>query len=196
MLSSVLRDLAVTYVDTIHSGAIPHLESTVLALAQVENSAVVEEALAWCRAVLRPQSALPTEALLELLALHAEAKCEALRVFMAHTFCDKVHLKVFQCHLKVLCGAAGVWVASWVGVGVQLHQLQPTVSLQDPLDMELSVSPISRSPGTGARLRCRSCPGTWMPTSTAAHMQCPAATWMSAGRSWGSTGRYQARGSW
>ncbi|XP_019396735.1 PREDICTED: guanylate-binding protein 1-like isoform X2 [Crocodylus porosus] len=84
----MLGDLVVTYVDAIRSGVVPCLESAVLALAQVENSAAVEAAMARYSAALGPELALPTETLLELLALHAQAEREALRTFMARAFKD------------------------------------------------------------------------------------------------------------
>uniref|UniRef100_A0A7M4F069 Guanylate-binding protein 1-like n=1 Tax=Crocodylus porosus TaxID=8502 RepID=A0A7M4F069_CROPO len=87
-LKPVLGDLVVTYVDAIRSGVVPCLESAVLALAQVENSAAVEAAMARYSAALGPELALPTETLLELLALHAQAEREALRTFMARAFKD------------------------------------------------------------------------------------------------------------
>ncbi|XP_019353188.2 guanylate-binding protein 1 isoform X2 [Alligator mississippiensis] len=84
----LLGDLVVTYVDAVRSGAVPCLESAVLVLAQVENSAAVEAAMACYSAALGPELALPTETLPELLALHAQAEREALRVFMARAFKD------------------------------------------------------------------------------------------------------------
>ncbi|XP_014382500.1 guanylate-binding protein 1-like isoform X1 [Alligator sinensis] len=94
----LLGDLVVTYVDAICSGAVPCLENAVLALAQVENSVAVEEAMARYRTALGPWSVLPTETLSELLALHAQAEHDALEVFMARAFKDEDHL--FQRSLK------------------------------------------------------------------------------------------------
>ncbi|XP_019396744.1 PREDICTED: guanylate-binding protein 1-like isoform X8 [Crocodylus porosus] len=94
----LLGDLVVTYVDAIRSGVVPCLENAVLALAQVENSAAVEEAMARYQTVRVPWSVLPTETLQELLALHAQAEHDALEVFMARAFKDEDHL--FQRSLK------------------------------------------------------------------------------------------------
>ncbi|CAM4625485.1 unnamed protein product, partial [Lepidochelys kempii] len=78
-----LGTLAVTYVDAIRSGAVPCMESTVLALAQMENSAAVGEAVAVYEEQLARRAALPTESVQELLELHAQCEREALRAFMA-----------------------------------------------------------------------------------------------------------------
>ncbi|XP_044846751.1 guanylate-binding protein 1-like [Mauremys mutica] len=85
---AMLGNLAVTYVDAIRSGAVPCMESAVLALAQIENSAAVGEAVAAYEEQLgRP--ALPTESVQELLELHAQCEQEALRAFMARAFKDE-----------------------------------------------------------------------------------------------------------
>ncbi|KAG6921606.1 guanylate-binding protein 2-like [Chelydra serpentina] len=86
---TLLGNLAVTYVDAIRSGAVPCLESAVLALAQMENSAAVGEAVAAYEEQLGRRAALPTESLPELLALHAQCEREALRAFMARAFKDE-----------------------------------------------------------------------------------------------------------
>ncbi|XP_075772166.1 uncharacterized protein LOC102450090 [Pelodiscus sinensis] len=85
---TLLGTLAVTYVDAIRSGAVPCLESAVLALAQMENSAAVGEAVAAYEGLLERRAALPTESVAELLELHAQCEREALRVFMARAFKD------------------------------------------------------------------------------------------------------------
>ncbi|XP_043391033.1 guanylate-binding protein 1 isoform X8 [Chelonia mydas] len=85
----VLGTLAVTYVDAIRSGAVPCMESAVLALAQIENSAAVGEAVAVYEEQLARRAALPTESVQELLELHAQCEQEALRAFMARAFKDE-----------------------------------------------------------------------------------------------------------
>uniref|UniRef100_A0A8C0HBG7 GB1/RHD3-type G domain-containing protein n=1 Tax=Chelonoidis abingdonii TaxID=106734 RepID=A0A8C0HBG7_CHEAB len=77
-----LGNLAVTYVDTIRSGAVPCLESAVLALAQIKNSAAVGEAVAAYEEQLGRWVVLPTESVQELLELHAQCEQEALWAFM------------------------------------------------------------------------------------------------------------------
>ncbi|CAM4711314.1 unnamed protein product, partial [Caretta caretta] len=83
-----LGTLAVTYVNAIRSGAVPCMESAVLALAQMENSAAVGEAVAVYEEQLARRAALPTESVQELLELHAQCEREALRAFMARAFKD------------------------------------------------------------------------------------------------------------
>nr|XP_032631852.1 guanylate-binding protein 1-like isoform X4 [Chelonoidis abingdonii] len=86
---AMLGNLAVTYVDAIRSGAVPCMESAVLALAQIENSAAVGEAMAAYEEQLGRRVALPTESVQELLELHAQCEREALRAFMARAFKDE-----------------------------------------------------------------------------------------------------------
>ncbi|XP_043391029.1 guanylate-binding protein 1 isoform X5 [Chelonia mydas] len=86
---TLLGTLAVTYVDAIRSGAVPCMESAVLALAQIENSAAVGEAVAVYEEQLARRAALPTESVQELLELHAQCEQEALRAFMARAFKDE-----------------------------------------------------------------------------------------------------------
>ncbi|CAM2107877.1 unnamed protein product [Caretta caretta] len=86
--TELLGTLAVTYVDAIRSGAVPCMESAVLALAQMENSAAVGEAVAVYEEQLARRAALPTESVQELLELHAQCEREALRAFMARAFKD------------------------------------------------------------------------------------------------------------
>ncbi|CAM4711368.1 unnamed protein product [Caretta caretta] len=85
---AMLGTLAVTYVDAIRSGAVPCMESAVLALAQMENSAAVGEAMAVYEEQLAQRAALPKESVQELLELHAQCEREALRAFMARAFKD------------------------------------------------------------------------------------------------------------
>ncbi|XP_043391026.1 guanylate-binding protein 1 isoform X2 [Chelonia mydas] len=97
---TLLGTLAVTYVDAIRSGAVPCMESAVLALAQIENSAAVGEAVAVYEEQLARRAALPTESVQELLELHAQCEQEALRAFMARAFKDEE--QQYQWQLKVL----------------------------------------------------------------------------------------------
>ncbi|XP_065430017.1 guanylate-binding protein 1-like [Chrysemys picta bellii] len=85
---AMLGNLAVTYVDAIRSGAVPCMENAVLALAQIENSAAVGEAVAVYEEQLGRRAALPTESVQELLEVHAQCEREALRAFMARAFKD------------------------------------------------------------------------------------------------------------
>ncbi|XP_067317275.1 guanylate-binding protein 1-like [Anolis sagrei] len=85
---AMLAKLAETYVETICSGKVPCLESAVLALAEMENTAAVEEAVAHYGRLMGEKLILPTESVPELLGVHAECEKEALRVFMARAFKD------------------------------------------------------------------------------------------------------------
>ncbi|XP_067419843.1 guanylate-binding protein 1-like [Emydura macquarii macquarii] len=89
LTGTMLGNLAVTYVDAIRSGAVPCMESAVLALAQIENSVAVGEAVAVYEEQLARGATLPTETMLELLELHAQCEREALQVFMTRAFKDE-----------------------------------------------------------------------------------------------------------
>nr|XP_016854576.1 PREDICTED: guanylate-binding protein 1 [Anolis carolinensis] len=84
----LLAKLVETYVETISSGKVPCMESAVLALAEMENAAAVEEALARYGGLMGQRLCLPTESVPELLGVHAECEKEALQVFMARAFKD------------------------------------------------------------------------------------------------------------
>uniref|UniRef100_A0A7M4E0S9 Uncharacterized protein n=1 Tax=Crocodylus porosus TaxID=8502 RepID=A0A7M4E0S9_CROPO len=94
--AKLLGDLVVTYVDATRSRAVPCLESAVLALAQVEDAAAVEDAVARYQVVLGREVALPTETLAKLLVLHAQAECKALTAFMARAFTDNQQEELCQ----------------------------------------------------------------------------------------------------
>uniref|UniRef100_A0A8C0G923 GB1/RHD3-type G domain-containing protein n=1 Tax=Chelonoidis abingdonii TaxID=106734 RepID=A0A8C0G923_CHEAB len=100
---AMLGNLAVTYVDAIRSGAVPCMESAVLALAQIENSAAVGEAMAAYEEQLGRRVALPTESVQELLELHAQCEREALRAFMARAFKDEEQQYQRQLKCAELC---------------------------------------------------------------------------------------------
>ncbi|XP_067318166.1 guanylate-binding protein 1-like [Anolis sagrei] len=84
----LLAKLVETYVETISSGRVPCMESTVLALAKMQNVAAVEEAVAHYEGLMEQRLRLPTESIPELLGIHAECEKEALQVFMARIFKD------------------------------------------------------------------------------------------------------------
>lgn len=85
----LLASLAVTYVDAIRSGTVPCIENTVLALAQIENSAAVQEALAHYEKQMRERVQFPTATVKVLLDLHAECEKEAIKTFMERSFKDE-----------------------------------------------------------------------------------------------------------
>ncbi|XP_067318164.1 guanylate-binding protein 1-like [Anolis sagrei] len=84
----LLAKLVETYVETISSGKVPCLESAVLALAEMENAAAVEEAVACYVKLMGQRLSVPTESVPELLGVHAGCEKEALQVFMARAFKD------------------------------------------------------------------------------------------------------------
>nr|XP_012320234.1 guanylate-binding protein 4 [Aotus nancymaae] len=84
-----LGTLAVTYVDTINSGAVPCLENAVTTLAQRENSAAVQKAADYYKQQMAQRVRFPTDTLQELLDVHAACEREAIAVFMEHSFKDE-----------------------------------------------------------------------------------------------------------
>ncbi|EPY72516.1 guanylate-binding protein 4 [Camelus ferus] len=93
--------LAVAYVDTINSGAVPCLENAVMTLAERENSAAVEKAAAHYSEQMAQRVTLPTDTLQGLLEVHAACEREAIAVFMEHSFKDDK--REFQKRLVITC---------------------------------------------------------------------------------------------
>ncbi|KAL8219662.1 UNVERIFIED_CONTAM: hypothetical protein K2H54_030332 [Gekko kuhli] len=85
----MLGSLAVSYVDSIRSGTVPCIENAVLALAQMENSAAVQEAIKHYEDRKERLLKLPTETVEELLKVHSQCEKEAIKVFMARSFNDE-----------------------------------------------------------------------------------------------------------
>uniref|UniRef100_H9Z7M6 Interferon-induced guanylate-binding protein 1 n=1 Tax=Macaca mulatta TaxID=9544 RepID=H9Z7M6_MACMU len=94
-----LESLVLTYVNAISSGDLPCMENAVLALAQIENSAAVQKAVAHYEQQMGQKVQLPTETLQELLDMHRVSEREATEVFMKNSFKDVDHL--FQKKLAV-----------------------------------------------------------------------------------------------
>ena len=90
-----------TYVNAINSGDLPCMESAVLALAEIENLAAVQKAIAHYDEQMGQKLKLPTETFQELLDLHSATEKEAIEVFMKHSFKDVD--QVFQKKLGVCC---------------------------------------------------------------------------------------------
>ncbi|XP_075695117.1 guanylate-binding protein 6-like [Rhinoderma darwinii] len=85
-----LGDVAVSYVEAIRSGSIPSMENAVLALAKIENSRAVQEALSKYDEMMNQcLNKFPTETQEEFLNLDKEFHTEALKVFMNLTFKDE-----------------------------------------------------------------------------------------------------------
>ncbi|KAM9687371.1 uncharacterized protein ACIGJ3_004830 isoform 5-T8 [Trichechus inunguis] len=83
-----LESLVLTYVNAINSGDLPCMENAVLALAQIENSAAVQKAIAFYDQQMGQKVQLPTETLQELLDLHRASEREAIQVFIRSSFED------------------------------------------------------------------------------------------------------------
>ncbi|KAF3819657.1 hypothetical protein GH733_015166 [Mirounga leonina] len=87
-----LKNLVLTYVNAISSGDLPCMENAVLALAQIENAAAVQKAIAHYDQEMSQRVQLPTETLQELLDLHRACEKEAIELFMSSSFRDVDHL--------------------------------------------------------------------------------------------------------
>ncbi|XP_058394442.1 guanylate-binding protein 2-like [Diceros bicornis minor] len=83
-----LEKLVLTYINAISSGDLPCMENAVLTLAQIENSAAVQKAMAHYDQQMSQKVQLPTETLQELLDLHRASEKEAIEVFMKKSFKD------------------------------------------------------------------------------------------------------------
>ncbi|XP_004841367.1 guanylate-binding protein 5 [Heterocephalus glaber] len=98
-----LESLAQTYVNAINSGDLPCIKNSVLALAQRENSAAVQKALAHYDQQMGQKVQLPTETLQELLELHRACEREAMEIFTKNSFKDED--QSFQKELQTLLDA-------------------------------------------------------------------------------------------
>uniref|UniRef100_F6XDZ9 GB1/RHD3-type G domain-containing protein n=1 Tax=Monodelphis domestica TaxID=13616 RepID=F6XDZ9_MONDO len=83
-----LEYLVLTYVEAITRGDIPCMENAVLALAQIENSAAVQRALAYYEEMMNQRVQFPTETPQELCNMHATCEREAIEVFIKDSFKD------------------------------------------------------------------------------------------------------------
>ncbi|XP_052035017.1 guanylate-binding protein 1-like isoform X2 [Apodemus sylvaticus] len=81
-----LKNLVITCVNTINNGSLPCMESAVLALAQIENSAAVQKAIVHYDQQMSQRVQVPTETLQELLDLHRTCEKEAIKIFMENSF--------------------------------------------------------------------------------------------------------------
>ncbi|KAK2488600.1 hypothetical protein MC885_011078 [Smutsia gigantea] len=86
-----LESLVLTYINAISSGNLPCMENAVLALAQIENRAAMQKAIALYEQQMGQKLKLPTETLQELLNLHRACETEAIRVFIKSSFKDVDH---------------------------------------------------------------------------------------------------------
>ncbi|XP_043856560.1 guanylate-binding protein 1-like [Dromiciops gliroides] len=83
-----LGHLVLTYTEAITNGDIPCMENTVLALAELENSAAVQRAITLYEEMMRKEVHLPTETIQELLDINVICKKEAIQVFIKDSFKD------------------------------------------------------------------------------------------------------------
>ncbi|GAB1288193.1 Guanylate-binding protein 1 [Apodemus speciosus] len=83
-----LNSLVTTYVNSISNGCLPCMENAVLALAETENSAALQKAIAHYDQQMSQRVQLPTKTLQELLDLHRTCEKEATKIFMEHSFKD------------------------------------------------------------------------------------------------------------
>ncbi|KAM7097879.1 guanylate-binding protein 5 [Molossus nigricans] len=84
-----LESLVLKYVNAISSGKLPCMENSVVALAQIKNSAAVQKAIAHYDQQMAGKVQLPTETLQELLDLHRDSEKEAIEVFIKNSFKDE-----------------------------------------------------------------------------------------------------------
>ncbi|KAM4873416.1 guanylate-binding protein 1-like isoform 2-T2 [Thomomys bottae] len=83
-----LQNLVLTYTNAISCGDLPCMENAVLALAQIENSAAVQKAIACYEQQMNQRVQLPTDTLQELLDLHRACEKEAIELFIKTSFKD------------------------------------------------------------------------------------------------------------
>ncbi|XP_048207677.1 guanylate-binding protein 1-like [Perognathus longimembris pacificus] len=83
-----LQNLVLTYINAISSGDLPCMENAVLALAQIENSAAVQKAIAHYVQQMNQKVQLPTDTLQDLLDLHRVCEKEAIEFFIKTSFKD------------------------------------------------------------------------------------------------------------
>ena len=115
-----------TYVNAISHGDLPCMENAVLALAETENLAAVQKAIAHYDQQMGQKMKLPTETLDELLDLHRASEKEAIEVFMKNSFKDVDQVfqrKLAVCLLFWLMRGRKIWaflfVFNWKIIALQ-----------------------------------------------------------------------------
>lgn len=88
-LIAVLSHLVNTYVETIAKGSVPCLENAVLAMAQIENQAAVDEGLAVYQRGMEEVKALFPVAMGQISAHHLRSDHQATQAFMKRSFKDE-----------------------------------------------------------------------------------------------------------
>ncbi|KAL8219633.1 UNVERIFIED_CONTAM: hypothetical protein K2H54_029718 [Gekko kuhli] len=84
------QHLAKNYVEAINSGQVPCVENAVQALAEIENTAAMREAIARYEELMEKRMKLSIEGMEELLRVHATSEREATGVFMTRAFGDRI----------------------------------------------------------------------------------------------------------
>ncbi|PNI58838.1 GBP5 isoform 2 [Pan troglodytes] len=129
---SRLKNLVLTYVNAISSGDLPCIENAVLALAQRENSAAVQKAIAHYDQQMGQKVQLPMETLQELLDLHRTSEREAIEVFMKNSFKDVD--QSFQKELETLLDAKQNDICKWNSEASLDHCLALLKDIFGPLE--------------------------------------------------------------
>ncbi|NXC40721.1 GBP1 protein, partial [Penelope pileata] len=101
---TALACLAERYVEAIASGAVPCVESAVMALARSENTAAVAAAVAEYRQGMEQGLVLPTASRAVLVAVHEGCEHRAINIFLSRAFSDSD--RSYQCQLMVELEAA------------------------------------------------------------------------------------------
>ncbi|XP_073513803.1 guanylate-binding protein 7-like [Phyllobates terribilis] len=86
----MLAVLASSYVTAIQSGTVPCMENAVLALAEIENTGALQDAMSKYQCEMEKHVLkFPTETQQEFLNMHMECEKEAIAVFMGRSLNDK-----------------------------------------------------------------------------------------------------------
>ncbi|MBN3315397.1 GBP1 protein, partial [Atractosteus spatula] len=85
----LLGSLAETYVEAIRSGQIPCLDNAILALAEIQNTTALKQAVSYYVNEMNKWVAYPTETQEELSEVHGQFEKEAVKMFINHSFKDE-----------------------------------------------------------------------------------------------------------
>ncbi|CAJ0953397.1 unnamed protein product [Ranitomeya imitator] len=86
----MLAVLTASYVSAIQSGTVPCMDNAVLALAEIENTGAIQDAMSKYQCEMEKRVLkFPTETQQEFLNMHMECEKEAITVFMGRSLNDK-----------------------------------------------------------------------------------------------------------
>ncbi|KAM3923194.1 guanylate-binding protein 2-like [Leptodactylus fuscus] len=86
----MLAVLTTSYVQAIQSGSVPCMENAVLAMAEIENTGALQDALTKYRCEMDKHVVkFPTETQQEFLTVHQDCEKDAIQVFMGRSLNDK-----------------------------------------------------------------------------------------------------------